>query len=135
MLLATDLEHASVAATDTAIEIAAGLHARLVVTNVVEPGPRGARGALRVDQLRPGRESAVQAIVERAQAAGVDATFLVWQGAAGHAIVDAAGAEGADVIVVGSRGLGAVGRIVLWSVSDYVVRHARCPVLIVRPPS
>jgi nucleotide-binding universal stress UspA family protein len=88
-----------------------------------------------VDQIRPSRESAVQAIVERAHAAGVDATFLVWEGAAGDAIVDAAGAEGADVIVVGSRGLGAVGRFVLGSVSDHVVRHAGCPVLVVRPPS
>ena len=121
------------AATDTAIELSAGLHARLVVTHVVEPGPGGARGRVRMGELRPGRESAVQAIVERAQAAGVDATFLVWEGAAGDAIVDAAGAEGADVIVVGRRGLGAVGRIVLGSVSDYVVRHAHCPVLIVRP--
>jgi nucleotide-binding universal stress UspA family protein len=123
------------AATDTAIELSAGLHARLVVTNVVEPGARRAPGPMRVDQLRPGREAAVQLIVERARAAGVDATFLVWAGAAGEAIVDAAGAEGADVIVVGRRGLGAVGRFVLGSVSDYVVRHAECPVLIVRSPS
>ncbi len=135
MLLATDLERASLAATEMAIELAAALHARLVVTNIVEPGPGGARGRLRVDQLRVARESAVRAIVERARAAGVDATFLVWEGAAGDAIVEAARAEGADVIVVGRRGLGAVGRFVLGSVSDHVVRHADCPVLIVRPPS
>jgi nucleotide-binding universal stress UspA family protein len=133
VLLATDLERASLAATETALELAAGLHARLVVTNVVEPGAGAARGRLRVDQVRAGRESAVGAIVERARSAGIDATFLVWEGTAAHAIVDAAAAEGADVIVVGSRGLGAVGRFVLGSVSDHVVRHADCPVLIVRP--
>lgn len=38
----------------------------------------------------------------------------------------------ADLVVIGSRGLGAVGRALLGSVSDSVVRHAPCPVLVVR---
>jgi nucleotide-binding universal stress UspA family protein len=43
-------------------------------------------------------------------------------------------AEGihADLIVVGSRGLGGVKRALIGSVSDSVVRHAHCPVLVVR---
>jgi nucleotide-binding universal stress UspA family protein len=43
-------------------------------------------------------------------------------------------AEGLDVgvIVIGSRGQGAVSRLLLGSVSDYVVRHAHCPVFVVR---
>jgi nucleotide-binding universal stress UspA family protein len=40
----------------------------------------------------------------------------------------------AAVIVVGSRGLGAVGRLFLGSVSRACVRQARCPVLVVRGP-
>ena len=39
----------------------------------------------------------------------------------------------ADVIVVGSHGRGAIERILLGSVSEQVVRHAPCPVLVVRP--
>ncbi len=39
---------------------------------------------------------------------------------------------GAGLIVVGSRGLGGIRRALLGSVSDSVVRHAHCPVLVVR---
>ena len=39
---------------------------------------------------------------------------------------------GAGLIVVGSRGLGGIRRTMLGSVSDSVVRHAHCPVLVVR---
>ena len=39
---------------------------------------------------------------------------------------------GAGLIVVGSRGLGGIRRALLGSVSDAVVRHAHCPVLVVR---
>jgi len=38
-----------------------------------------------------------------------------------------------DVIVVGSHGRGAIERILLGSVSEHIVRHAPCPVLVVRP--
>jgi nucleotide-binding universal stress UspA family protein len=40
---------------------------------------------------------------------------------------------GADVVVVGSRGLGKIEALVLGSVSDAVVRRAPCSVLVVRP--
>ena len=40
---------------------------------------------------------------------------------------------GADLIVMGSRGLGKVRRALMGNVSDSVVRHAHCPVLVVRP--
>ena len=40
---------------------------------------------------------------------------------------------GAGLIVLGSRGLGGVRRALMGSVSDSVVRHAHCPVLVVRP--
>ena len=39
---------------------------------------------------------------------------------------------GAGLIVLGSRGLGGVKRALMGSVSDSVVRHAHCPVLVVR---
>ena len=39
---------------------------------------------------------------------------------------------GAGLIIMGSRGLGGVRRALMGSVSDSVVRHAHCPVMIVR---
>ncbi len=39
---------------------------------------------------------------------------------------------GVGLVVVGSRGLGGVRRALMGSVSDSVVRHAHCPVLVVR---
>jgi nucleotide-binding universal stress UspA family protein len=38
----------------------------------------------------------------------------------------------AGLVVVGSRGLGAMRRSLMGSVSDSVVRHAHCPVMVVR---
>ena len=47
-------------------------------------------------------------------------------------IVGVADELGAGLIVLGSRGLGPLRRALLGSVSDSVVRHAHCPVLVVR---
>lgn len=40
--------------------------------------------------------------------------------------------KGYDLIVMGSRGLGAIEQLVLGSVSSYVLYHAACPVLVVK---
>jgi nucleotide-binding universal stress UspA family protein len=53
-------------------------------------------------------------------------------GRAGEEIVRAASAPGVDLVVVGARGRGAFARLVLGSVSEYVVHHTDCPVLVVR---
>jgi len=47
-------------------------------------------------------------------------------------IVEAASKPDVDLVVVGARGLGPLGRLVLGSVSDRVVHHAPCPVLVVK---
>jgi nucleotide-binding universal stress UspA family protein len=47
-------------------------------------------------------------------------------------ILRTAEALGVGLIVIGSRGLGAITRTLLGSVSDSVVRHAHCPVFVVR---
>lgn len=53
-------------------------------------------------------------------------------GKPGTEIVKAAADWPADVIVLGSHGRGGVGRLLIGSVAEAVMRHAPCPVLIVR---
>jgi len=60
----------------------------------------------------------------------VSMTTLV--GRPGPTIVAEAEKHGSDLIVVGARGLGVVKRVLLGSVSEHVLRHAACPVLVVR---
>jgi nucleotide-binding universal stress UspA family protein len=134
ILLATDLSSASEAATDQALQLARDLRAELLVVSVIDPSPAlGAAPAVaRMDQRRAAREFAAQTIVVKGRRSGVNVRFLVWEGEPGPAIIEAAVAEAADLLVVGTHGRGRFERLVLGSVSDHVVRHAPCPVLIVR---
>ena len=50
----------------------------------------------------------------------------------GHAIVEKAQELDATFIVTGTRGMGKIRRTILGSVSDFVVHHAHCPVLVCR---
>lgn len=54
------------------------------------------------------------------------------QGPPGQVIVEEAERWGADLIIMGSRGLGAWNRLLLGSVSSAVIHHAKCSVEIVR---
>jgi nucleotide-binding universal stress UspA family protein len=49
-----------------------------------------------------------------------------------HEIVKLGEELDAAIIVIGSRGLGGMRRALMGSVSDSVVRHAHCPVLVIR---
>ncbi|MCC6497836.1 MAG: universal stress protein [Propionibacteriaceae bacterium] len=63
----------------------------------------------------------------------VEVTFQVPHGAAGRELIKAS--EGAQVVVVGTRGLGGFSGLLLGSVSDQVVEHAHCDVLVIRRAS
>ena len=134
ILLATDLSTASKGATDQALQLARDLQADLLVVSVIDPASLLTVGSTvpRMDQRRAAREAAAQTIVVTGRHAGVSVRFLIWEGEPGPAIVEAAIAEAADLVVVGTHGRSRVGRLVLGSVSDHVVRHAPCPILIVR---
>jgi nucleotide-binding universal stress UspA family protein len=135
VLIATDGSPTSTAAERAGIELAALAHASLIVVNVIDPtGLRlpGGRFLSRVDQVRTQRERALTLTIQDARQQGVAAQFLIWEGDAGDGVIEAAEAEGADLIVVGSRALGPVSRLLLGSVSSHVVAHARCPVLVLR---
>jgi len=134
LLLATDLSAASERAANEAIRLAAESGAPLLVLSVVDPGRLRLPGGLflrRVDQERARLETGARGLVARARAAGVRATFLVWEGDPAEAILAASEAEGVDLIVLGSHGRGPVGRFVLGSTSTSVSEQALCRVLVV----
>ena len=138
VLLATDLSSVSERAAAQAIDLCSGLGSRLLIVNVIDSGPGSglplltATRVARIDQVRADREGRLMSIVDEARAARVQASFLVWSGDPGQSIVSAAEAESADLIVVGSRALAREDRLLLGSVSDYVVNNSTCPVLIAR---
>lgn len=59
-------------------------------------------------------------------------TSRILHGHIGETLVKYAYANGIDLIVMGSHGRSTVGRLLLGSVSNYVIKNAGCPVLIVR---
>ena len=71
--------------------------------------------------------------VEQIKAAGgTVAETHVRLGRPAQEIVNLADKVAAGLIVMGSRGRGGIRRALMGSVSDSVVRHAHCPVLVVR---
>lgn len=75
-----------------------------------------------------------EAIVEAValERPSVKATTRVELGEPSEVLVDLAKSTGADLLVVGARGLNAAQRFLVGSVSDRIVHHAHCPVLVVR---
>jgi nucleotide-binding universal stress UspA family protein len=134
ILLATDLSETSELATQKAIALAAALGATVIALTVIDPGWMrvGGRPA-RVDQVRAERERMMARLVSLARRSGVRCEYLIWVGEASESILESAQSESANLIVVGSHGRKGVGRFLIGSVSDEVIRHSPVPVLVVGP--
>jgi nucleotide-binding universal stress UspA family protein len=74
-------------------------------------------------------------IADRLKGDGVSVEVQIREGRPASEIIIEAGRFGADLIVVGARGLSAVRRVLVGSVSAEVVDHAPCPVLVARRPA
>lgn len=77
-------------------------------------------------------EGAAHELIDSATQHGVKAELIVVEG--GHpaeAIVDMSRKVGADLIIVGRRGLSGMTRFLIGSVSDRIARYAHCPVLLI----
>lgn len=81
ILLATDGSPASEPASEQAIDLATQVRARLLVVSVLSTAsrPSEAPADLAVADSRDSLTTKAQGIVQRAKAAGADATFLVWE--------------------------------------------------------
>jgi nucleotide-binding universal stress UspA family protein len=136
VLVATDTSATSEGAERAGIEIAATVGASLIFMSVIDPSRLQLPGGLfhtRVDQVRARREAALAALVATARQQRIRTQYLIWEGEPGASVIEAADAEDADIIIIGSHARGLVGRLLLGSVSSYVVEHARRPVVVIRP--
>ena len=144
ILLALDGSAESRAAASAAAELStvtgSGLHVLCVMEtaplNPYAPYPGPEAWEVSEDVLEERKEKArafLRREAERIEAKGVKVEEAhLASGVPAKEIVGAAEELGAGLIVLGSRGLGALKRTLLGSVSDSVVRHAHCPVLVVR---
>ena len=82
--------------------------------------------------LNEGADDAVEQVRKKGEAMGVPVRTMVKEGRPGEEIIKASGYH--DLIVMGTLGRTGVRHLLLGSVAEKVVRHAACPVLVVRIP-
>jgi len=86
------------------------------------------------DQKKPAREL-VERIAKELRSAGFKVDAAVKVGDIRERIIDFAAEWGADLIVVASHRQRGIQRFLLGSVAEFVARHAKCSVEIVRTPA
>ena len=137
ILLATDASEESRLAATTAADVAQRTGSELHVVHVgelrsvIHPERHGYHA--RYEELREGAQRQLEKQVEEiVSTGGTVAKTHLRMGRPDEEIVLLGEETGAGLIVMGSRGLGGIRRALVVSVSDSVVRHAHCPVMVVR---
>ncbi len=142
ILLPTDFSECANHAVPVAASLARLHKARIVCLHVVEsvvpavgwaPGGEGLPGVDMSEQLEDSAERELPKIAGCEDCDGLDIEEVIAHGEAASEIVRAAKEHGADLIVISSHGRAGLGRILFGSTAEAVVRHADCPVLVVKP--
>jgi nucleotide-binding universal stress UspA family protein len=137
ILLATDGSKDAELAARAAADLTKVTGAELHVSHAWRPLPHYAYPSLVPEEYHPPYEEGAKRLldeqVERIErSGGIVAESHLVMGRPAEAIIELGEEIEAGLIVVGSRGHGPVGRLVMGSVSEGVVHHAHCPVLVVR---
>jgi nucleotide-binding universal stress UspA family protein len=140
ILLATDGSREANLAARTAVDLADKTGSELHVAFVLRTQDAPDYGAMGFDTEKAHEEEIEQMgqrlldeQVRRVEVAGGSVAGAHFRIARPDQGILAIGEDiGTELIVLGSRGLGGVKRALIGSVSDSVVRHAHCPVLVVR---
>jgi nucleotide-binding universal stress UspA family protein len=141
IMVCSDGSDSALRAAGKAAEIAKRFDAHIILVHVFLSAeaiyPDGIVTAPDYAELTPEYKQQVQRSVEKYTGkifddAGVNYTFFGLTGHVVEQIVELAEQEQADLIVMGSRGRGRFQRFLLGSVTDGVIHHAHCPVMIVR---
>jgi nucleotide-binding universal stress UspA family protein len=137
IVIAMDGSASAAEAVRVGVDLAVEQGAAVTFVHVTSPAfatPAGRLAAATLLELIPVQEvdTALNAAAALARAAGVDADIEIVFGDAADEIVAYADTIDADMIVVGSRGLGTVMGLLLGSVSSAILQEARRPVLVAR---
>jgi nucleotide-binding universal stress UspA family protein len=135
ILVAIDGSAGSRAAVDEAVELAGPLGAHVTFVSV-RKAPSSLLGTpyyeCRIARDLGVVRAAANSALERARRAGIEARAEILEGSAVDEILSFADNCRADLIVMGSRGHGALAGAVLGSVSSAVTQHANAPVLVTK---
>ena len=121
-----------------AIAFTTPLQARLTLLHVLQIPPltleegATAMAGTYLEDLETEAHHLLQASLAQVQCAGLQCDCLLVQGTPTQAIVDTAGAQGVDLIIMGTHGRTGLTHVLLGSVAERVVREAPCPVLVTR---
>jgi len=131
VLLATDGSKDAALAARAAVEVCERTGAELHVVHVWYSVPTARlRPFMRAELKKLGNELLEEGVKRVEDSGGLVTGAHLVEGRAADEILDLAGQIGARLIVIGSRGLGPVGRIALGSVSEAVIHHSHWPVLV-----
>jgi nucleotide-binding universal stress UspA family protein len=138
ILVAIDGSKIGQRALEIALEEARVWKARVHVVYVVETGlfsslPMDSTWEIMYSMLEKEGQDVLAAAKQSAEAKGVTMEVHVRQGHAGNEIVKACSEYNADLVIVGSHGKSEVDRLLLGSVSSFVVSNSKVAVLVVRP--
>ena len=133
ILVGTDGSKYSGIAINKAIDFAKAYGGSLVVLSVVDvPTEFYAEAPKAVeDMIRKAREY-TSAVKKQAEADGVKAESFVGEAEAWEAVVKLAHDQEVNMVVVGSHGRTGLRRLLMGSVTEKVIGHAPCPVLVVK---
>jgi universal stress protein A len=136
ILLATDGSEDSARARNAAVDLARETSSELHVVHVGLLSPWAVPDTLSDAQFGRLRQQAQQVLdseVEKIQqAGGTIADVHLKMGRADVEVVRLSQQIGAGLLVIGNRGQGTIARILLGSDAESIVRHAPCPVMVVR---
>lgn len=137
ILIATDGSEFTKKAVKKAIYLAKMLGAEMIGLYVVDISPivpmsLDESAFPMVDFLRNEGDDVLKQLKTQAESAGIRARVMKKEGIPADEIVETAKKEDVDLIVVGTLGRSALQKLLLGSVAEKVIRHAPCPVLVVR---
>jgi nucleotide-binding universal stress UspA family protein len=141
IVVGTDGSDTAKKAVAAAVDLAKQIGASLDIVSAYEPVPQSrlreeARQAPEDMQWminpREDVEATLRDAAEELEEAGIEVEIFAREGDPADAILDVAEERGADLIVVGNKGMTGAKRVLLGSVPNKVSHHAPCSVLIVR---